>query len=192
MSTLFEHYNINDDDFNGFYGIYWEGQTFTPSVEHTITSVILKLYKAGNPGTLTVSIRATDAGKPTGGDLCSGTTNGNLFTTDTAGAWYEITLGAGYLLSAGVKYAIVVRATSGNSANHIHWRRDTTSPAYGGGVAVYSLNSGVGWYLNSTRDYMFEEWGEAAGWSGKIAGVTNPAKVMGVDIAGIAKVKGVA
>ncbi|MBA7574413.1 hypothetical protein ES708_16219 [subsurface metagenome] len=30
------------------------------------------------------------------------------------------------------------------------------------------------------------------GWTGKIGGVTNPAKVMGVDVANIAKVKGVA
>ena len=32
----------------------------------------------------------------------------------------------------------------------------------------------------------------ALGWSGKISGVTNPAKIMGVDKANIAKVKGVA
>jgi len=31
-----------------------------------------------------------------------------------------------------------------------------------------------------------------AGWTGKVSGVTNPAKVMGVDVAKIAKVKGVA
>ncbi len=31
-----------------------------------------------------------------------------------------------------------------------------------------------------------------AGWTGKISGVTNPAKIMGVDVANIAKVKGVA
>lgn len=30
------------------------------------------------------------------------------------------------------------------------------------------------------------------GWTGKISGVTNPAKVMGVEVANIAKVKGVA
>ncbi|GAH95247.1 unnamed protein product, partial [marine sediment metagenome] len=30
------------------------------------------------------------------------------------------------------------------------------------------------------------------GWTGKISGVTNPAKIMGVDVANIAKVKGVA
>lgn len=32
----------------------------------------------------------------------------------------------------------------------------------------------------------------AAGWTGKISGVTNPAKIMGIDVANIAKVKGVA
>ncbi|GAH88175.1 unnamed protein product, partial [marine sediment metagenome] len=31
-----------------------------------------------------------------------------------------------------------------------------------------------------------------AGWTGKISGVTNPAKIMGVPVANIAKVKGVA
>lgn len=30
------------------------------------------------------------------------------------------------------------------------------------------------------------------GWTGKISGVTNPAKIMGVAVANIAKVKGVA
>lgn len=33
---------------------------------------------------------------------------------------------------------------------------------------------------------------EAPGWTGKICGVTNPAKIMGVEVANIAKVKGVA
>lgn len=32
----------------------------------------------------------------------------------------------------------------------------------------------------------------AEGWTGKISGVTNPAKIMGVDVANIAKVKGIA
>jgi len=30
-----------------------------------------------------------------------------------------------------------------------------------------------------------------AGWTGKISGVTNPAKIMGVDVANIHSVKGV-
>lgn len=33
--------------------------------------------------------------------------------------------------------------------------------------------------------------GSLAGWTGKVSGVTNPAKVMGIDVANINKVKGV-
>jgi len=36
------------------------------------------------------------------------------------------------------------------------------------------------------------EFDTAAGWTGKISGVTNPAKIMGIPVANIAKVKGVA
>ena len=39
--------------------------------------------------------------------------------------------------------------------------------------------------------YEFEFNSIVAGWTGKISGVTNPAKVMGVPVANIAKVKGV-
>ena len=35
------------------------------------------------------------------------------------------------------------------------------------------------------------QFGEVPGWTGKISGVTNPAKVMGVDVASIKSVKGV-
>ncbi|GAJ19661.1 unnamed protein product [marine sediment metagenome] len=53
-------------------------QGFIPATTHKITSVKLKLWKEGSPGTVTISIRATDGrGHPTGGDLCSGTINGN-------------------------------------------------------------------------------------------------------------------
>ncbi len=52
-----------------------------------------------------------------------------------------------------------------------------------GDETTYLTNSGdafsLGGYLG------------VAGWTGKISGVTNPAKIMGVDVANIAKVKGV-
>ncbi len=41
------------------------------------------------------------------------------------------------------------------------------------------------------QDFSLYGEGEAAGWTGKISGVTNPAKVMGVDFFNIAEVKGV-
>lgn len=45
---------------------------------------------------------------------------------------------------------------------------------------------------NADRIYIYCAYGAVAGWTGKISGVTDPAKIMGVDVANIAKVKGVA
>lgn len=59
-----------------------------------------------------------------------------------------------------------------------------------GGVG---FNSSAGKYINITQVYVEIDYTPAPlGWTGKIAGVTNPAKIMGVDVANIAKVKGVA
>ena len=161
MSTLYEYYNTGDDGAGNFYGATWWAQTFTPSTAHKITSVKLLLYRAGSPGTITVSIRATDgSGHPTGGDLCSGTTNGNTLPTGSPYEWREITLGAGCDLSAGTKYAIVARATSGSSSNKVYWRSDSTSPTYAGGNFEYSTNSGSSWTTYTNYDCLFEDWGE--------------------------------
>ncbi len=137
MATRFEHYITGDDGAWEFGIINWMAQTFTPSTAHKITSVKLPLYRWGSPGTITVSIKATDGnGHPTGDDLCLGTTDGNA----------------------------------------LEW----------------SNNSGSSWTTEAEQDFLFEEWGEPLGWTGKISGVVNPAKIMGVDVANIAKVKGVA
>jgi len=51
----------------------WKSQTFTPSIDHTVQLVRLRLIKQGNPiGDVVVSIRVTDtSGRPTGNDLAS-------------------------------------------------------------------------------------------------------------------------
>jgi hypothetical protein len=160
-STLYEYYNTHDDAYDAYYGANWGAQTFTPSTAHKITSVKLKLYRAGSPGTLTVGIRATDgSGQPTGPDLCSGTMDGSTLTTSSSGAWYEISLGAGYDLSASTQYAIVIRAPAGNSSNYVRWRGDETSPTYSGGHYWDSSASGSSWEDYGSVDAMFEEWGE--------------------------------
>jgi hypothetical protein len=164
---MYEYYNTGDDTQCYIYGSFWVVQTFTPSVAHTITSVKLLLYRVGAPGTVTVSIRATDgSGFPTGGDLCSGNTNGNTLPTGSPFEWREIKLGSGYGLSAGTTYAIVVRATSGDASNYVLWRVDGSSPTYGGGMYLLSINSGLSWISGASYDLMFEEWGNAAvvGW----------------------------
>jgi len=161
---MYEYYNTGDDNHVWICGTNWVAQTFTPSVAHTITSVKLKLFRTGAPGTVTVSIRATSGGQPTGSDLCSGTTSGDTLTTSAPGEWREITLGSGYALSAGTTYAIVVRATGGNFSNLLYSRVDTFS-TYGGGMYLLSANSGSSWTSGSPYDLMFEEWGNATvGW----------------------------
>jgi hypothetical protein len=160
MVQLYEYYNTGDGTASAVYGSAWEAQTFTVgSVQHTVTSVKLKLYRVGSPGTVTVSIKATNGnGHPTGSDLTSGTTNGNTLTTSTSGEWREITL-TEYTLSANTKYAIVVRAPSGIVNNYLGWRADLSSPTYTGGNREYSLNSGTSWAADPLTDLMFEVWG---------------------------------
>ena len=161
MSTLCEYYNTGDDGTGFIYGAIWKAQTFTPATAHKITSVKLKLYRHNLPGTVTVSIRATDAdGKPTGSDLCSGTTDGDTLPTGSPYEWREITLGSGYNLSANTRYAIVVRAPSADGSNYLRWRWDGSSPTYAGGSSGYSSDSGSTWTLDTAYDLMFEDWGE--------------------------------
>jgi hypothetical protein len=157
--TLYERYNTGDTGAWGFEGNDWSAQTFTvgntgTNESHQIISVKLKMYKVGTPGTVTVGIRTTnETGMPTGEDLINGTINGDTFTTDEAGEWYEITL-TSYTLSAGTKYSIVVRCTG----VQLCWCYDATSPAYTGGIFCYSSNAGATW-TSLDRDFMFEEYG---------------------------------
>lgn len=161
MAERYEYYNTGSTWYRDFQLATWVAQTFTPAIAHKITSVKLQLSRYGLPGTITVGIRETDVdGKPTGGDLCSGTTDGDTLTTDTAGGWREITLGAGYNLDADTKYAIVVRALEGDGSNFARWRYDSSGD-YDGGWHLTSGDSGTYWTSYAGLDCMFEDWGEA-------------------------------
>ena len=143
MATLYENSTwVWDGQIRNVYGnTFWYAQTFTPQTTHDITSVILFLARAGSPGIITVSIRETSDGKPSGEDLCSGTTDGD---TLPAGGWptpapeeREITFSVNPTLNANTKYAIVVRVLSGDSSNKVWWA------AWWGGsrLCITSLNS---------------------------------------------------
>ena len=142
------------------YGQNWFSQTFTTSEAYYITSVRLQIYRVGDPGTLTVSIRDTSAGVPTGGDRTSGTINANTITTSATGGWYEIEFSSQYPLQSDTQYAIVVRAVAGDSDNRVCWRFVSTGGTYANGTYVWSVNSGIGWTTNSAHDFMFSTWGE--------------------------------
>lgn len=158
MTTQYELYNAGDDNYWSIYSNIWKAQTFTVGgTPHSVTSVKMKLYRYNSPGLVTISIRATTSGLPSGSDLTSGTIDGNSLAL-SPGAWYDIAV-TQYSLLASTKYAIVIRAPSGNSSNHADWRADGTSPTYTGGSSMSSTDSGVTWYEGTAYDYMFEIWG---------------------------------
>ncbi|HUU63138.1 MAG TPA: hypothetical protein VMX96_04365 [Dehalococcoidia bacterium] len=159
MSTRYEYYDAGATAVWAAQGNSVSAQTFTPSVAHIITSVKIKAFRVGSPGTVTASIRATDVnGKPTGVDLCSGTIDGNGFTTDTAGVLYEITLGAGTALAASTKYAILIKAPSGDTSNYVQGLGAGGNP-YAGGQLCGSSDNGVNWTIYADYDKNFEDWG---------------------------------
>lgn len=166
MATLFEYYNTGYDGVAQAYGTSWRGQTFTPIVNHTITSVKLQMLKGGNPGTITVSIRATSAGVPVLPDLCSGTYDGDTLPTSGAGTWAEFDFGAGTKLKAGTVYGIVIRAPDGDAENFLYIRIDASSPTYTRGQWYRNYSSGAdGEWEPYERDGMFEEWGFPLGFN---------------------------
>jgi len=159
MTQLFEYYNISDPALAACHDDFWQAETFTPRVPHTITSVKLRMYRLGLPGTITVGIKATAVGgAPDGADLASGTTDGDTLPTAYAGEERVIDLGAGTALGATTEYAIVVRALSADADNYVRWRH-STEKVYPRGSHWFSSDAGATWEEDTTRDMMFEEYG---------------------------------
>lgn len=151
----YDYYKLNEEGSIGVHDNYWYGQTFAASGSYTTTGVKLKMLRVGLPGTVTVSIRATSAGKPTGADLASGTTDGDTLPSSGSGTWREITFGSPLALTSTTVYAIVVRAPSAGGVGQVRWRCDFNPSEYDGGAAVISDDSGSSWTIG-TGDLMFE------------------------------------
>lgn len=172
MATKYQNYITGDDGNRAFYQtVAWQAQTFTPSINHIISSVKLKLYRytGSVPGILTACIYATSAGKPTGSVLASGTcpaVTANAITTTSPGEWVEITITGGYLLLASTVYALVMKSSTDDPTKPIYWRRDGSSPTYTGGSGAITDDEGVSWTLYTDEDCMFEEWGDPEGSGG--------------------------
>jgi prepilin-type N-terminal cleavage/methylation domain-containing protein len=157
--------NTQDDDIDNLCGSdAWKAQTFTPQISHNINSVKLKLTRGPDPYgdaagcTFTASIRATDGfGLPTGGDLTSATLPCSSVLPDNSWASniYTFNFGVGYNLSAGVKYAIIMRTNGGTGCPQnykLYYGFHTANP-YPGGLVYQSSNGGVNWVsVPSTSD----------------------------------------
>jgi len=163
MPIIREKYNTGDDNNNGGYiddtlPDRKIAQTFLAEYNYTIYSVKLKLFRTATPGDITISIKATAAGLPTGADLCSGTLHADSITTFSGGDWYEITLGSGTSIVVGTTYAIVMsRVSVFDVGDRVTWRTEFNGggASYTGGSIAYA-NDGSTWTAQLTRDAMFE------------------------------------
>src|SRR5579859_4210337 len=132
----------------------WGGQTFTPSVTGRLTRADINLFCSGCTGTtpnLTLSVRATSAGLPTGADIASTT-----FTGFSSGAavFYTANFSSPPTLTAGTQYAIVIRPTANPSPGIYALTRSGTSTlgsnVYPGGTRVSGATSGTVWSIPTT------------------------------------------
>jgi hypothetical protein len=156
----YEYYSISDPALANLWGVFWQGQTFTPQEAHSIEKIKLRMFRHGAPGSVWVSVKATDAsGFPTGADLCSGLIDGNGLPTDYTWKWAEASLDAAIGLADGTKYSVVARGSGGDQDNYVRWRyaRPQTYPR---GVHVFSADEGSNWQEDTESDLMFEEWGQ--------------------------------
>jgi hypothetical protein len=160
VAAKYEYYDAGDDWRRLFGGaLTGSAQTFTLSASHKITKVVLKLYRVGSPGTISVSIQGVDGnGKPDGTSVSTGTLDGDTLTTNSDGTWYDVTMSSA-LLVTGTQYAIVAFALSGDDDNRVGWRTDSSAASYSGGSYYSTTDGGTTWDIVATSDYMFEEWG---------------------------------
>jgi hypothetical protein len=154
IAVFDQRYESGDDGDLSIYGVNWEAQTFTINAAHDIEIIEIKCRRVGNPGNITIGIRATAADLPTGADLTSVTFDGNALPTSDIWIVRYVTA---YSLLAATKYAMVIRAPSGDAANYLVWRSDGTAPGYAGGARCHSTNSGASWSEDVNSDFMFRE-----------------------------------
>ncbi|WP_346288043.1 IPTL-CTERM sorting domain-containing protein [Zoogloea sp.] len=132
----------------------WAGQTFTPAMTGQLTKVDINLFCSGCTGTtpnLTLSLRATSGGLPTGADLATATVSG---FASGASAFYTATFASPYTVTAGTQYAIVIRPTTNPAPGTYALTRSGTAAAgsnvYAGGTRVAGATSGTVWSVPLT------------------------------------------
>lgn len=153
-----EKYQTGDDGDGVIYGNNHDSQTFTPSADHNLNHVMIRVKRVGTVegNTMTVAIRATDgAGKPTGADLISKAFDFNGLPSAVTNI--QVFFSSSTAVVSGTKYAIVVYLSGGDAGTYLVWRRDGSSPSYAGGSRVYSTDAGSTWTVDTANDYIFDE-----------------------------------
>ena len=130
----------------------WGGQTFTPAVTGQLTRTDINLFCSGCTGTtpnLTLSLRATSGGLPTGADLASATITG--FSSGASVA-YTANFSSPPTLAAGTQYALLIRPTANPSPGTYALTRSSTD-VYAGGTRVSGSTSGTVWSIPLTAGH---------------------------------------
>src|SRR4051794_26944663 len=133
----------------------WGGQTFIPAVTGQLVQVDIQLFCSGCTGTtpnLTLSIRNTSGGLPTGADLATATLPG---FANGAGTYYTVNFGSPPTLTSGTQYALILRPVANPSVGGYFWIRSSPS-TYANGQRVISTDNGATWTADSTRDFNFK------------------------------------
>jgi hypothetical protein len=141
----------------GFGTPAWTGQTFTPAATGTLVKADVQLFCNGcgaTPPDLTLSVRSTSGGLPTGADLAATTIPGSTFASG-ATITFTASFGSPATLTAATQYALILRPVSAPSGSGYFWIRSSPS-TYANGQRVLSANSGSTWSADSTRDYNFK------------------------------------
>ena len=133
----------------------WCGQTFFPALTGQLVKADVQLFCSGCTGTtpnLTLSVRATSVGLPTGADLATTTIAG---FSNGEGVYYTATFGTPATLTSGTQYALILRPTAAPSLGGYFWIRSSPS-TYANGQRVISTDNGVTFTADSTRDFNFK------------------------------------
>ncbi len=141
----------------GFGTPAWTGQTFIPALTGPLVKAEVQLFCNGcgaTPPDLTLSVRSTSAGLPTGADLASTTIPGSTFASGASVA-FTATFGSPAALTTGTQYALILRPVSVPAGSGYFWIRSSPS-TYANGSRVLSGDSGGTWSADATRDYNFK------------------------------------
>jgi len=141
----------------GFGTPNWTAQTFIPAVTGTLAKADVQLFCNGcgaTPPNLTLSVRNTAAGLPTGADLATTTIPGSTFASG-ASVLFTATFGSPATLTSGTQYALVLRPVSAPAGSGYFWIRSSPS-TYANGSRVLSADSGGTWSADTTRDFNFK------------------------------------
>lgn len=133
----------------------WGGQTFTAGVTGTLVQAdTIQLFCNACTGTtpnLTVSIRNTSGGLPTGADLTTATIPGFSASTPSFTVTFSPLIG----LTSGTVYALLVRPVANPSLGTGYFWIRSSPGTYANGQRVTTGDSGGSWAADSTRDFNF-------------------------------------